>query len=122
MRNDSGGSGDYGAKRGDRIHKGTDFLVVPGEKVFAPISGFVSRIAYPYTDTKAYSGLIIENSEIRVKMFYFLPFPTVIGQEVELGQEIGIAQDISKRYGGGMRPHIHLEIDHMNPMLLINLP
>jgi len=123
IRNDSGGSGGYGSKRGARLHKGTDFFVIPGEKVFSPISGVVTRIANPYSGTKAYSGLVIRNSKITIKMFYLLPYTTIVGKEVTEGQDVGIAQDISKYYPGQkMEAHIHLEVDHIDPMLLINLP
>ncbi|MBK8398068.1 MAG: hypothetical protein IPL26_22865 [Leptospiraceae bacterium] len=45
----------------------------------------------------------------------------VIGKKVSRGQQIGIAQDISKLYNTGKRmlAHIHLQIESIDPMILI---
>jgi len=117
VRNDAKGFGNYGAKRGSRKHKGVDYLCEPGQDIVAPISGMVERIAYPYAD-KSYSGLVIAGPYMTVKLFYF-EVVTNVGLYVERGDTIGLAQDISQRYGGlPMLPHIHLEVVSIDPEAL----
>jgi len=120
IRSDAAGDGHYGAPRGNRKHNGTDYLCDPGQHIVAPIAGIFTRIAYPYPD-KTYSGLVIEGKHLTVKMFYFDPLPDFIMLEIFQGQVIGVAQDISKRYGGLMLPHIHLEIVNFDPAILTEL-
>ncbi len=117
---DKYGSGNYGAGRGSRIHRGADYICVPGQDVVSPISGTVIRVARPYMGDD-YSGLLIRSPDIEVKLFYFNPLTRIVGMNVKAGDKIGVAQDISKKYPG-MIPHIHLQIDSINPELLINLP
>jgi len=123
VRHDQAGSGSWGSPRGNRRHKGVDFACEPGQPVYSPITGKVKRVAYPYSDTQEYAGVVVENSRIIIKMFYLHPYKNVIGKNVVAGQKIGTAQDITKRYDGqGMTPHIHLQIDSIDPMLLIDIP
>jgi hypothetical protein len=120
IRSDRLGDGHFGARRdgGRRNHAGTDFECAPGNPVFAPIAGRIVREARPYSDGD-YSGLLIQNSQISIKMFYFEPDTSLIGTFVTEGAVIGTAQDISKRYGKAMTPHIHLQIESIDPELLI---
>jgi hypothetical protein len=114
---DKYGIGRYGASRGDERHKGADYLCEPGQEVLSPIQGKVQREALPYAD-EHYSGLVIENSFMSIKMFYFMPNFSLLGKEVKAGDVIGIAQDISEKHEG-MPPHIHLEIDSIDPEVLM---
>jgi len=117
IRNDPAGHGHYGASRGNKVHQGVDDICVPGQGVMAPISGQVSRKAYPYTD-KSYGGLLIQGQRMAVKVFYFEPLPGIVGKIIKMGDVIGTAQDISKRYPGkGMTPHIHREICSIDPVI-----
>lgn len=117
---DKYGSGAYGAGRGNRIHRGADYICVPGQDVVSPVSGTVIRAARPYRGDD-YSGLLIRSPDIEIKLFYLKPLSRIIGANVKAGEKIGVAQDISKKYPG-MTPHIHLQIDSIDPELLINLP
>jgi len=113
-RYDSQGSGDFGSLRGSRTHRGRDYLVMPGQPVISFISGEIKRIAYPYSGTQEYMGVVISNGPIECKVFYIEP-DFKKGRSVKIGDRIGIAQDISKRYpakqpGGAMTPHVHVEI------------
>ncbi|MCK5602603.1 M23 family metallopeptidase [Candidatus Pacearchaeota archaeon] len=120
VRSDSKGSGLYGARRGGSRHKGTDYVCVPGQPVVAPISGVVVRKAKPY-EGEEYSGVVIQGENMRIKMFYLQPLHGLIGTRVEQGQLVGCAQDISGKYGKNeMMPHIHLQIDSINPDIFIN--
>ena len=121
---DNHGQGYYGAKRGDRKHKGIDLVCSPGQVIFSPITGVVIREAKPYAGME-YSGLLIQGTNIEIKMFYFEPDPRFFGREstqhVQAGQPVGIAQKISDRYTG-MTDHIHLQIESIDPELLLNMP
>jgi hypothetical protein len=129
---DEWGKGCFGAPRGDRLHKGTDFMLCrPGRKleigkpVFSPCTGKIIREVYPYTDGSHYRGLLIANTFGDFMMFYLIPFPRLlhVGHKVNIGQEIGLAQDSSKKDPAngkydGMIPHIHLQIQVHSKNLL----
>lgn len=120
IRSDAMGDGHYGASRGTRKHEGVDYLCDPNQDIYAPISGVIKRISYPYAD-KSYSGVIIEGKHITVQMFYFEPLSDFIGCEVYQGQTIGFAQDVSKRYNSSMKAHIHLKIISFDSAILTEL-
>jgi len=125
VRNDRGGSGRYGAPRTKKIngqirryqHNGIDLSCDPGQEVLSPISGHIIRSVIAYNDTKEYTGLIISNELITVRLLYV----ALTGKEndfFEQRQVIGKAQDISKRYREqGVTPHVHVQIDSINPEL-----
>jgi len=62
---------------------------------------------------------------MRVKMFYVLINPGIIGTMVKCGEPVGIAQDISQRYNRPgepeMIPHVHLEIVNLDPECLMEV-
>ena len=118
IRSDGMGGGHYGAPRHNRPHAGADYVCQPGQEVVSPITGMVERHADPYGDGE-YGGIEIVGSQCAVKMFYFRP-SVLPGVFVKQGEAIGRAQDISKRHGGGMKPHIHLEIRSIDPDIFIS--
>jgi len=121
LRSDSSGDGRYGSPRGKRKHRGRDYLCEPDQGIVAPISGIITRVAYPYAD-KSYSGVEIEGKHLTVKMFYLNPLPSFIRQEVFQGQIIGFAQNIAAKYkDSNMLPHIHLEITKVDPAIFIDM-
>ena len=119
IRNDSKGSGLYRAKRGHRLHAGLDFLCVPGQDVVAPISGIVTRKVTVYRGESEWVGLEIVGKKGKIKLFYVTPCSGIIGTHIIEGTVVGIAQDISLKYGEEMHPHVHLEIKEFDPELLI---
>jgi murein DD-endopeptidase MepM/ murein hydrolase activator NlpD len=108
IRSDFVGDGHFGARRGKRIHAGIDLICVPGQPVFSPIAGTVSRFAYPYVGEPEWKGILIRGRKYDVKMFYLSP-TIEKDDEVTRGQVIGTAQDISIKYPG-CTPHVHLEV------------
>ena len=124
---DKWGRGNYGASRdsGSRIHEGTDFVVSPiGQNIIAPTAGLVVRIKLPYANPVKgimFSGILVRASDYEYTLFYFEPLKEIIRMQIEEGQIIGHAQDISIKYPG-MIPHIHMQIDSINPELFIRLP
>jgi len=126
VRNDSGGSGYYGAPRskivdGQKVryaHEGVDYICDPGQIVRMPCTGKIVRLAYPYTD-KSYGGVVIEAKRATLKIFYFEPYGGIEGKTLKVGEPIGVAQDVSLRYPGqGVTPHIHLQIEKCDPEIL----
>ena len=118
VRNDTAGRGRYGAPRGGRRHDGVDFECLPGQVIKAPIAGDLVRWG-PYRNDPAWSGARIAGERMQIKLFYFEPFDDVIGTWVRRGQAIGKAQNIAEKYPGqGMKPHVHLQIDSVDPFLI----
>ena len=122
---DRWGSGEYGAPRGNKIHKGNDFIVSPiGQIVVAMAPGNVIRPKNPYANPingVFFKGILIRASDYEYTLFYFEPLDEVLGTRVEEGQILGHAQDISIKYPG-IIPHIHAQFDSINPELFIRLP
>ena len=119
LRDDAQGSGRYGAPRSGHTHMGIDLVVTPGQPVRAPMNGYINRVAYPYGDQQ-WKGLeMLLGNGMVIKIFYIEPAANIVGKEVKTGEVIGYAQDISRKYGGGMLDHIHIELfedgKHINP-------
>jgi murein DD-endopeptidase MepM/ murein hydrolase activator NlpD len=120
IRMDASGSGRFGSSRGggSRLHNGVDLEVTKGQPIYAPFAGTITKQAYPYADDRKFTGLHLTRQDgIKVKMFYMLPKPGLIGKAVTAGQEIGRAQDISEKYGAPMKPHIHVEVWNGNTLM-----
>jgi len=125
---DKWGYGTFGASRTKTVngvikkykHNGVDFICVPGQGIVSPIDGRVTRIARPYA-RGTFSGLVIDGTRIRIKMFYFNPLPDIVGKAVMKGQLIGHAQNIGEVYKD-ITPHVHLQIDSIDPELLLDIP
>lgn len=110
IRNDAKGSGYYLAKRGARKHYGVDFLVSEKENIYAPENGVLKGVRYPNKNDYSYSGFeFLGDSGTVYKVYYNIPDYDKVGKRVRKGSKIAIAQDISKKYGGEMKPHIHVE-------------
>ena len=113
IRMDASGSGRFGSSRGggSRKHNGVDLEVIKGQPVYAPFAGTVTKQAYPYSDDRKFTGLHLTRPDgVKMKIFYMLPTPGLVGKALHAGDEIGRAQDISEKWGKPMKPHIHVEI------------
>jgi hypothetical protein len=110
IRMDEMGDGHFGASRGARIHRGTDYLTTPGDPVFMTLKGArVKREIIPYFDCPTLTGVVLANEQCINILFYVEPIQSLIGKEVSQGQLIGHSQDVRTRYGDKMLPHIHSE-------------
>lgn len=121
VRVDSEGNGHLGESRGWRRHEGVDFEMNPGWWCDSDVTGRVTRIIQCYGDTEEFKGveILVSSTDFRSLWRYLYILPTVrVGEEVRKGDALGIVQDISKRYGGNMRPHVHLEVN-VDPRSLI---
>lgn len=112
IRVDGGGDGHFGTGRIGHIHQGIDLVCRPGQNVYAPFSGKVTRLATPYPDDLRWQGLVIESDVLgyECKLFYCTPASGVVGTGIERGQLIGYCQAISQKYSSGVTDHLHIEI------------
>lgn len=106
---DPAGCGHYNAPRGERLHKGIDIVVYPGQSIYAPISGTVRRF-FAYENNTDIKGIEITNGNTKVKLFY-VNSSLQTGDVIEAQTKIGVAQDIAGYYNSStMTPHIHTEV------------
>jgi len=114
---DAWGDGSFGASRGSRTHKGIDLLSEPGEAIYSPVKGQVTKHGYPYApkpgDKITYRYVeITDYSGFRHRVFYLDP-SVGHGLHVDTNTIIGIAQDIAGKYSTPdkvMGNHVHYEI------------
>ena len=121
IRNDAMGQGYYGASRGHRKHAGTDYECIPGQMVYAPICGLIKRRVQVYKGESKWVGIEIVSKRMTIKLFYVTIDPIRIGTTVKCGEVVGLAQDISEKYGSAMTPHVHLEIVKLDPECLMGV-
>lgn len=114
QRNDSAGAGYFGAPRGERKHNGVDYVIAPGAGIETPVTGTVTKHGYCYNGDAHYRYVeITDNFNHRHRLFYVKLHDLVrIGLVVAMGDLVGVAQDISKRYPDAtdMLPHVHYEV------------
>jgi murein DD-endopeptidase MepM/ murein hydrolase activator NlpD len=110
---DSYGEGAFLASRdgGTRRHEGVDYVADAGQEVVAPMSGYVTKIGMAYAGDSTLKFVEITNPALRyaVRTFYVNP-DVQVGDSVHVGQPIGTAHSLQKRYPRGMTNHVHLEI------------
>lgn len=116
------GCGHFGASRdgGARLHKGLDIVAMPGQAVYAPMSGTVSK----FVTSRGLSGVSIsDNKDMSAKVIYVNPKQGI--DVVSKGDFIGFAQDIRPTYGAGITNHIHVEAikngKNVNPLPMFPL-
>ena len=107
--NDPTGHGYYGAKRGNRKHKGVDLVTKPDDDVFSPISGVITKIGYPYAGNMIMRYIEITNDIYRIRIMYCQPYKISVNDRVFEGGKIGEAQDIAAYWSSKMKNHIHIE-------------
>lgn len=125
IRNDRAGGGRFGAPRGNRAHRGVDWVVEPGAPVLSPVIGVVSKLGICYEDDHSWRYVeVTDGFQRRHRLFYVLPGVEKHAQ-VNTDTPVGWAQDITQRYPGqGMTPHVHYEImdtedEYINPETLV---
>jgi len=105
------GDGRYGAPRGSgKTHTGTDYIGIPGQIVYAVVSGLIDRIGRVYSDSAMYRYIAITSDNREVRHLYVEPDDMVIvGRNVGAGQVIGTLQALHPRYRGIIN-HVHIDI------------
>lgn len=114
---DSQGKGYFGAPRGDRTHKGTDFVAQPGEPVRAFLAGTVTKLGYPYADKLEFRYVEVTRPN-GDKIKYYYVEPTVqIGDQISPDEMLGTCQKLPY---AGIINHYHLECvvrgEHADPI------
>lgn len=107
------GDGEFGARRdgGSRRHEGVDYMARAGQEVDAPLSGYVTKIGYAYPGDSNLKFVEITNPALNYAARVFYVNPTVqVGDAVAIGQPIGAAHSLQRKYPGGMTDHVHLEL------------
>lgn len=107
---DPTGFGWYGAKRGTRKHKGLDVLADPGESIFSPITGFITKIGTVYKHTTEFKYIEVSNDIYRIRLMYGINKLVYINQRISGLEIIGEVQDVAGHWGNGMKNHIHIEV------------
>jgi murein DD-endopeptidase MepM/ murein hydrolase activator NlpD len=110
---DAYGEGRFHAARdgGTRDHEGVDYVATPGQAVVAPISGYVTKIGLAYPGDETLKFVEIENPALHLTARAFYVDPDVaVGDTIGVGQPIGHAHSLQRRYPLGITDHIHLEI------------
>lgn len=123
---DKWGCGEFKSKRGGRLHKGVDFIVLPKEPVVSFKQGRVTKIGFPYPPDDKVRGKY-RYVEVSIKKYYLRYFyvdPGVaVGDNLVEGQILGYSQDITLAYPG-MTHHFHFEVKDRfgifyNPILFL---
>lgn len=110
VRSDASGDGKFGAKRGDRLHLGVDFLADAGQGVVAPVDAqYRRRVGRVYATDSTYIGMELESTNFMLTFFYVSPSINHM-EFVKAGQLIGLAQDINAKWGDPMLNHIHMQL------------
>lgn len=116
--NDPQGSGEFAAPRGSRRHEGTDYYKEVGAEVRIPYGGIVTRRGWCYENEPYRLVEVLSHKGAFLWRFLYVDPCVRAGQVLHAGDLIGHAQDIASKYGGGMRNHVHVEVN-VNPALLI---
>ena len=110
---DDWGSGEFGAKRGGKAHKGIDFRVEPGMLILSPVAGQVTKLGYCYKSDLYWRYVQITSSDgLDHRVFYIKPLVS-LNEPVTVQTVIGEAQNIASRYTtreSFMRNHLHYEV------------
>ena len=111
IRVDTEGDGNYGARRGSRLHNGVDYICKKGQNIIAPFDMTIKRMSYPNKDM-VLNGIVWVKGKSNGRLFYFYPNTDLIGTEVKEGYVIGVAQSISEYYELPlMLDHVHFQVN-----------
>jgi len=116
IRSDAGGDGRWGAPRGNRVHKGLDFITIDGQNIVSPINGRVRNfngITTGYPMIQIYplnSNADFDYIEILYAEAPYDIQPWVF-RNVSAGDIIGVSVNLQRLgYPSNVGPHIHLQM------------
>ena len=120
---DAWGDGSFKASRGTRVHKGIDYESTPGDAVFSPIDGTVTKLGYPYApgDEITYRYVEVTDADDNKHRVFYIEPSVSQGAAVDTNTVIGIAQDIAAKYSTPdrvMKCHAHYDIIDKNGDLI----
>jgi hypothetical protein len=105
------GSGDFLAKvvGPEKINRGIGLICVPGQPVLSPMEGMIYEKKLKGNEKSNFSCVEIINNIYKVILKYVVLKINMNKKHVNAGDVIGIAQDISGKYGYSIIPHVILE-------------
>lgn len=108
---DGWGSGHFGDSRdgGGRLHEGVDYVGVSGQRVVAPISGYVTKIGYAYEGSSLRYVEITNPALNYVARAHYVEPTVEVGDVVAMGGKIGVLASLQAKYQG-ITDHVHLEL------------
>ncbi len=115
VRNDDGGAGHFGAKRGNRRHEGFDFISADGQNIKSPISGKAYGGSYKnkYGIDTPVTVIIPNNSNLgldKIQLLY-TKFNGINGSFIKAGDIIGTSVNLQLLgYPADVSSHIHLKM------------
>lgn len=112
VRYDKDGWGNFGARRsgGKRKHMGLDILAEPGQGIAMPTSGQYRRLMQVYDGDPTYKGMEFQVGTGLYMQLLYVEANVNPMDYVEAGQWVATAQDVTKKHGGVMQPHIHVTV------------
>jgi murein DD-endopeptidase MepM/ murein hydrolase activator NlpD len=130
IRNDSGGSGRYGASRSRAggIHYGVDYSGVSGQDVYAPITGTITATKPSRTSKLHGFNMVSDDRLTTVTVLYAKIAPSLQGKHVTVGQVVAVQEDLqtANEYPANVGDHVHVQIRRnrlrVNPETVIPLP
>ncbi|XP_076616352.1 leukocyte cell-derived chemotaxin-2-like [Chaetodon auriga] len=113
---DRWGQGRYGARRGDRDHKGVDVVCRDRSVVYAPFDATLHGNVIVYTDPEKAAinnGINLRAGGLCVKLFYVQPDRT--SGSVRKGDRLGTMLPMQSVYPG-ITSHVHVQMcDRSDP-------
>ena len=108
---DGWGSGHFGDSRdgGGRVHEGVDYIGISGQRVVAPITGYVTKIGYAYEGSSLRYVEITNPALNYVARAHYVVPSVEVGDVVQMGTKIGALASLQKKYRG-ITDHVHLEL------------
>lgn len=115
LRSDSYGHGEYGAKRGNRFHKGYDFACESDQSFFSVSSGRVIKIGRAYAAHDEYQTVEVRFDAQTVLRYFYVKPCVIVNEMIDRGERIGYVQDLTKIYPKtddreAIQNHVHFEV------------
>jgi murein DD-endopeptidase MepM/ murein hydrolase activator NlpD len=111
--NDSQGSGEFGAPRGNHTHRGIDIACYKGSLVKSVCAGRVTKVGFPYNPRDPKKGHLryvqvtdINGYEVR---YFYVKAHVLVGKEVKEFEVLGETQGLEAVYPG-ITDHFHFEV------------
>lgn len=106
---DKFGCGHFGAKRGDRLHRGIDLVVLSGEPFASLCSGKITKLGYVYKGDMTLRYVEVTTRSGQAWRFHYLKPSVKVGDAVSVGTILGTVQSLQSRYPG-ITDHVHFEV------------
>lgn len=120
---DKFGCGHFGAKRGDRLHRGVDLVITAGEPFESLCSGKVTKLGYVYKGDMQLRYVEVTTKAGQRWRYHYVTPAVSVGSMVRTGDTLGAVQSLQTRYPG-ITDHVHFEIidgagEYLDPTSII---